>query len=230
MQVHKLRIHGIPALIYGPPSEKVYLFVHGKMGCKEAAEGLARLAADKGYQTLSFDLPEHGERKGEARRCDIWSGIADLQLMAEYAFSHWHQVSLYACSLGAYFSLHALPDRVFQKCLFQSPIVDMEYLIRQMFCWFNITPEQLEREKEIDTPIDPMRWDYYQYIISHPISAWRTSTHILYGGLDDMQSRAVMEDFSRRFGCDLAISENSRHPFMEEEDLPVVNRWQEANL
>jgi len=100
----------------------------------------------------------------ESDRCDIWNGIRDLTAVGAYVFDRWSGVSLYACSLGAFFSLHAYKNRRFERCLFQSPILDMEYLVGQMMTWFDITPERLEREKEIDTPIDLLSWDYYQYV------------------------------------------------------------------
>ena len=225
MKVEKINIAGIPAIVWGEESEKVYLCVHGKMSCKESAEGIAEIAAEKGYQTISFDLPQHGERKDETKRCDIWNGIHDLTVMGEYVFRRWKEVSLYGCSLGAYFSLHAYRDRTFTNCLFQSPILDMEYLIRQMFLWFGITEERLAKEKEIDTPIDLMSWDYFQYVLAHPVTKWNSPTHILYGGRDDLQSLAVIEQFAKRFGCDMTLSENSQHPFMEEADFPIVHQW-----
>ena len=67
----RTQIEGIPALIWGEPSDRVCLCVHGKMSCKEAAENIGRILSGRGCQTLSFDLPQHGERQGEARRCDI---------------------------------------------------------------------------------------------------------------------------------------------------------------
>ncbi|MBE5794538.1 MAG: alpha/beta hydrolase [Clostridiales bacterium] len=230
MKVQELTIAGIPALIWGEESDKVYLCVHGKMSNKESAAGIAALAAEKGYQTISFDLPQHGERKNETRRCDIWNGIEDLTQIGDYAFQRWQVVSLYACSLGAYFSLHAYADRPFRRCLFQSPILDMEYLIRQMFLWFGITEEALAREKEIDTPIDLMSWDYFQYVLAHPITRWRSPTHILYGGKDDLQSLDVIRSFADRFGCHVTLSVNSQHPFMEEADFPIVDQWLKDHL
>ncbi|MBQ4075113.1 MAG: alpha/beta hydrolase [Clostridia bacterium] len=230
MNVEKICIQGIPALIWGPESSKVYLWVHGKMGSKEAAEGFARLAVERGYQVISFDLPMHGERKHENKRCDIWQGVHDLAAIGDYVFAAWKNVSLYACSLGAYFSLHAYSGCPFSKCLFQSPIVDMNYLIRQMFLWFGVSEERLAREKEIDTPIDLLRWDYYQYVLSHPVVRWEIPTSILYGGKDDLQSLAVMQDFSQRFGAEITLSENSSHSFMEETDYPVVDRWLSGHI
>lgn len=230
MIANRVDIGGIPALIWGEPSDRVYLCVHGKMSSKESAEGIARFAAQKGCQTISFDLPQHGERKDEPHRCDIWNGIHDLSIISDYVFRRWKDVSLYACSLGAYFSLHACQERSFRKCLFQSPILDMEYLIRQMFLWFGITEERLAQEKEINTPIDLMSWDYYQYVLAHPVTRWDSPTSILYGGKDGLQSLTVIRDFATRFGCEITLSENSEHPFMKESDFPIVDQWLRDHL
>lgn len=230
MNRERIEIAGIPALVWGEPSEKVYLCVHGKMASKESAEGIARIAAEKGYQTVSFDLPRHGERVGEMDLCDIWNGIRDLTAVAEYVFARWREVSLYACSLGAFFALHAYADRGFKKCLFQSPILDMEYLIRQMMLWFGISEERLKREGEIDTPIDTLSWKYYQYVLEKPIERWPHPTSILFAGKDNLQSREVVERFVDRFGCHLTVSENSLHPFMEEPDIPVVENWLKEHI
>ena len=143
MKTLKIIIEGIPAIIWGEASEKVYIHVHGKMSRKEYAEAFAEIAEKKGYQTLSFDLPEHGERTDGNDWCDLWNGIHDLNVIADYAFSKWNHVFLYACSLGAYFSLHTYSNRKIEKCLFQSPVVDMEYLIQQMFLCLRVTEERL---------------------------------------------------------------------------------------
>lgn len=230
MQTEKRLIEGIPAIIWGEKSDKVYIHVHGKMSRKEYAREMAEIAEKKGYQTLSFDLPEHGERTDSACRCDIWNGMHDLKVIADYAFLTWKSVSLFACSLGAYFSLNAYAERVFAKCLFQSPIVDMAYLVEQMFLWFDVTREKLREEKEIATPVDALRWDYYEYIHSHPITTWNAPTAILYGGKDVMQSEAVMRQFAERFHCKLSISPDSEHPFMQAEDGKIVRRWLYENV
>lgn len=226
----KIQIAGIPAILWGYPSNRVYIHVHGKMSSKEQAEDFAELAAQKGYQTLSFDLPQHGERAGDADRCDIWNGIRDLNRIADWAFPRWEDISLFACSLGAYFSLHALADRPFRHCLFQSPILDMEYLVRQMMLWFDISEERLQTEKEIDNPVDPLRWDYYQYIKSHPVQAWPIPTSILYGGRDDLQSREVVENFSQKYGCTLTVAQDSGHAFMDPGDDKIIRQWLSESL
>ena len=63
MKKLEFEIAGIPALLVGEPSERLYLYVHGKMGCKEEALDFAERACPAGYQVLAIDLPEHGQRK-----------------------------------------------------------------------------------------------------------------------------------------------------------------------
>ena len=230
MKRTRIEINHIPTLVWGEKSDKVYLCVHGKMSSKESAEGIAIIAEQRGYQTISFDLPGHGERQNEDKRCDIWNGIRDLTAIGDYVFANWKEVSLYACSLGAYFCLNAYNRRDIKKCLFQSPILDMEYLIKQMMVWFEISEERLAREKEIDTPIDIMTWDYYQYVKEHPIQKWDIATNILFAGRDTFQSLEIVKDFVGKFNCVLTISENSEHPFMGEGDGAIVQQWMQDNL
>ena len=232
MKTENILVSGIPTIIWGKPSKRVYLYVHGKMSRKEYAAEFARMAEEKGYQTLSFDLPESGERLDgkDGKRLDVWDGTADVKTMADYALDHWDRVCLYACSIGAYFSLNCLAEYRLEKALLQSPVVDMQWLARQMMAWFGITEEQLEREKEIPTPIDPLRWDYFCYSLTHPIVSWPIPTAVLYGGRDSLQSREVIHSFCRRFDCECTISEESDHPFMDDSDGQIVHNWLEKHI
>ena len=83
----------ITAILWGEDSNRVYVHVHGKMSRKEYAESFAAIAETKGYQTLSFDLAEHGERT-ESKRCDVWNGVFDLRTVSDYAFAE-----KFGCSL-----------------------------------------------------------------------------------------------------------------------------------
>lgn len=219
----------IPSILWGEDSNKVYVHVHGKMSRKEYAESFAAIAETKGYQTLSFDLPEHGERT-DSKRCDVWDGVSDLRTISDYAFANWERVSLYACSIGAYFSLNAYNTMPFEKALFQSPIVDMERLVKNMMLWSGVTEAELESKKEIPSPVDTLRWDYYQYIISHPITQWNIPTAILYGGKDNLQPEESVRAFAEKFGCSLTVSENSEHPFMAQSDATIVENWLCRNI
>lgn len=229
MKTQKFMLDDIPSILWGEDSNKVYVHVHGKMSRKEYAESFAAIAETKGYQTLSFDLPEHGERT-DSKRCDVWDGVSDLRTISDYAFANWERVSLYACSIGAYFSLNAYNTMPFEKALFQSPIVDMERLVKNMMLWSGVTEAELESKKEIPSPVDTLRWDYYQYIISHPITQWNIPTAILYGGKDNLQPEESVRAFAEKFGCSLTVSENSEHPFMAQSDALIVENWLCRNI
>ena len=86
----------IPVIIWSVESDKVFIYVHGKMSNKESAELFASIAQSRGYQTISFDLPEHGERKDENYRCDVFNGVFDLRQISAYALANWKIVYLYA--------------------------------------------------------------------------------------------------------------------------------------
>ena len=52
-----ISLEHIPAVIWGVPSSKVYLYVHGQGGNKEEAADFAEIVCRYGFQTLSIDLP-----------------------------------------------------------------------------------------------------------------------------------------------------------------------------
>jgi len=230
MKTTKFYIGKIPVIIWGAKSDKAYIYIHGKMSDKKSAESFAQIAENKGYQTISFDLPEHGERISEKYRCDIWNVISNLHQISSYTFANWKSVFLFACNLGAYFSLQAYREIIFEKCFFLSPIVNMKHLIQNMFLWFHVTEEILYTKREIPTPIDTLSWDYYQYVKKNPVTKWESPTYIHYGGKDNLQSLQVIEDFAKANQVTLTISEQSEHSFMGNEDDKVIKNWLYDNL
>ena len=217
-----MSIQGIPAIVWGPPSERVYLFVHGKCASKEDAEALARIVVPRGYQVLSFDLPDHGDRKAEGRLCNVQNGVEDLNKVMDFVRSQWPSVSLFANSLGAYLSLVAFRDFSFENCLFSSPILDMQRLIENMMSWFN----ELEAQGEIPTPIgENLSWAYYSYVKAHPVEVWESPTAIIYPALDNLTELSVLEDFKRRFGAQVQVVPGSEHYMCSEAELEILDRW-----
>ena len=67
MKTKRMNINNIPSLIWGEESWKVFIAVHGNMSNKEdeVIKLLVEKVTSRGYQVLSFDLPEHGERKDD---------------------------------------------------------------------------------------------------------------------------------------------------------------------
>jgi len=103
----KIKINNIPAILYGSASDRLYIYVHGKHSRKEDAEQFANIAIKSGFQVLSFDLPEHGERIFEPYPCTVQNSVHDLKEVYSFIKNKYESISLYACSLGAYFSLLA---------------------------------------------------------------------------------------------------------------------------
>lgn len=132
----------------GDKSEKIFIAVHGNMSNKEDAviQILVEEADRKGYQVLSFDLPEHGERKNDNTSCKVQFCVNELSIIMNYAKEHWKEINVFACSMGAYFSLLAFQNDVIEKALFLSPVVNMERIIENMMKWFNVTPELYKKK------------------------------------------------------------------------------------
>lgn len=45
-----------------------------------------------------------------------------------------------------------------------------------------------------------------------------------------MQSADVMQKFAQQYSCDLTISQNSEHAFMQDGDRSIVEKWLEKNI
>lgn len=221
-------IQGIPALLWGEEKDELLIAVHGNRSSKADIPIciLAEEAVPLGYQVLSFDLPEHGDRKGEPTLCKANNCVSDLKKIFSFASTKTKSISLWANSIGAYFSLLAYRDEELKQSLFLSPVVDMRKLIQNMMEWSAVTEERLHREKEVATPVgQTLYWDYYQYVMENPIMKWNTPASILYGKKDELCEYNTISDFCKDFHCNLTVSDNSEHYFHTEEDLVVYREW-----
>lgn len=83
-------LHHIPCVLWGNPSDNIILAVHGNLSSKTdiPIQILAKVASAKGYQVLSFDLPEHGDRKGEATLCKVQTCVQELHQIIDYTSVH----------------------------------------------------------------------------------------------------------------------------------------------
>ncbi|GAA0127148.1 alpha/beta hydrolase [Clostridium sp. ATCC 25772] len=224
----KFNISNIPAILWGKNSEKLFIAVHGNMSNKEdvVIQILAEEALKKGYQVLSFDLPEHGERKNESTPCKVQFCVSDLSIIMNYAKEHWKEVNLFACSMGAYFSLLEYKNDILRKALFLSPVVNMERIIENMMRWFNITPERLQKEMIIETPIgQKLYWDYFCYVKQHPINTWNVNTDIMYGAKDELCEFETINYFIKKYHCELEVVDEAEHYFHTEDQLNVFKYW-----
>ncbi|WP_094606860.1 IS1595 family transposase ISBth19 [Sporomusa silvacetica DSM 10669] len=228
-----LKIGNIPAILWGEKSDKLFVVVHGNMSDKadDAIVVFAEEATVIGYQVLSFDLPEHGDRKVETYACKVQNCVQDLNSIMRYAQSLSNNISVFACSMGAYFSLLAYSHDPLKQCLFLSPVVNMERIINNMMIWFSISKNRLKTEKEVSTPIgQTLYWDYYCYVKEHPIVAWNNRTSILYGSEDNLCEFDVVSMFAERFDCDLQVMEHGEHYFHTEEQLQFLRQWLKKHI
>lgn len=226
MTIQKITIGDIPTILWGDTSNHLFFYVHGQGGNKEEASLLAEIVCRKGWQVLSFDLPEHGERTDEINTFDPWHTTPELRAIMGYAKEHWEQISLYASSIGAWFSMLCFGNEQFEKCLFVSPVLDMKQLISKMMIWADVTEEQLKSELIIPTSFgQTLSWEYWRYVIEHPILKWDTPTKILYGENDNLIDRNSIEQFSRKFHCRLSLVENGEHWFHTEKQLFILKNW-----
>ena len=148
-----------------------------------------------------------------------------------YAQALSSNISVLACSMGAYFSLLAYKNMPLQQCLFLSPVVNMERIINNMMTWFNVSENRLKSEKEIPTPIgQTLYWNYYCYVKEHPIVTWNNPTSILYGADDNLCEFDVVSAFVKCFDCDLQVMENGEHYFHTKEQLDFFRQWLKKHM
>ena len=224
------QIEQLPAVLYGEDADKVWLFVHGKCGCKEEARDFAETVCPRGWQVLAMDLPEHGSRKGETDAFDPWHAVPELRTAMAYARTRWNHVALRATSIGAWFSLVAFQGEVLENCLFVSPVLDMVQLIRRMMQWAGVTEAALKARETIATDFgETLSWRYYQYAGAHPIENWPGPTAILYAGRDNLTPRQEAESFAERFRCALTVMEDGEHWFHTPEQRAVLRQWEQRH-
>ena len=215
---------GIPALILGAPSERVFFYVHGKMGSKEEALDFAAVADAHGWQVVSIDLPEHGARKDLPEPFMPTQIIPELQGVYQVLRSRWKTVGLYATSMGAWFSMQALPGEELERCLFASPVVDLCQLIEKTMAWSGVTLERLEREGTGLNLCQETR--VYADAKAHPITHWAPRTTICFGELDHLTDLDTIQTFAERFHCELCLRKGGRHWFHTEADYQQLRAWE----
>ena len=229
MKTKKIKINNIPSIIWGENKGKVFIAIHGNMSDKE--DEIIKILADnivnKNYSLISFDLPEHGDRKEDKEYlCKVQNCVKDLKTIMDYAKENYNQINIFACSMGVYFSLLAYQNEKIDLCLFLSPVVNMKYIIDNMMSSCSVTEKELEERKEIKTDFgQTLYWDYYLYVKNNPIEIWNKKTFILYGSKDNMQSEKLIKEFSIKNNINLDILENGEHFFHTKEELKYYNDW-----
>ena len=223
-------IAGIPAVLYGKRSRRVYLYVHGKNGSAAEAARFARTACPAGWQVLAVDLPEHGTRKNSPEKLVPWVVTRELQAVYARMQPVWKHIRVYGVSIGAWFAMQALQTQKPEKALLVSPIVEMEKLILALMQQAGVTEEQLHAAGEIPTDFgETLSWPYLCWVREHPLR-WRIPTQVLYGEADALTSYAELDRFKRATGAQLTLLADGEHWFHTETQLAVLQAWEGAHL
>ena len=231
IEQEKFLLHDIPVILWGKSANKLYLYVHGQGGCKEEAELLANLICDSGWQVLSIDLPGHGSRKAEINSFDPWHVVPELKNVIKFTKEKYEYISLFANSIGAWFSMLSFKDEQIKNCMFVSPVLDMKSLILKMMSGANISLERLQRERMITASSgQTFSWDYWNYVLSNPITQWNPATKILYGDKDNLVDFSTVKKFCDTFKCSLTVMNGCEHWFHTEEQLDFLRNWIRKNI
>lgn len=189
------------------------LYIHGKGGTAEEAEHYKPLFPGCDVVGLDYRAETPWDAKAEF-------AVAFQTLSAEYT-----RVILIANSIGAYFSMCALPQEKIEKAYFISPIVDMEKLIGNMMGWANVAEDDLREKETIETAFgETLSWEYLCYVRSHPFS-WTVPTEILYGGQDNLTDRKTITAFANAQEAALTVMENGEHWFHTPEQMKFLDTW-----
>ncbi|MGI5962575.1 MAG: alpha/beta hydrolase [Lawsonibacter sp.] len=227
MKIEPFQLGTIPAILYGEPTDKIYLFLHGQMGHKEEAEAFSQVVCSKGYQVLSIDLPGHGARQDRDEELTPWAAIPEIRATLDWLRCRWKTVSLRANSIGAYFamlSFHA-PDHA----LLVSPVLDMEALILTMMDWAGVTEQQLQAQGEIPTSFgQTLSWKYLCWVREHPVYDWSCPVYILYGSRDNITPLSTVEEYTRRHNAQLTKMEGGEHWFHTPQQLAALRIWEDS--
>ena len=230
MNIAKIHVWKVPVLLYGDLADRVLIYIHGQGGRKEEAESFAEIATNYGWQVISVDLPEHGERKDKARFVP-WEVIPELQKIMKSAKENWKVIGIYACSIGAYFSVQAFQNTKPDICLLVSPVLDMEDMISNMMLQAQVTEEQLKERQEIKTETGVvLSWKYLCWVREHPVKSICKETNILYGTQDEIIPYKIVKKFSEENNCRLNFVENGHHWLHTDREVAAMRKWEQTVL
>lgn len=193
--------------------KKLVVYIHGKGGNAEEAEGYKPLFPDS--DVVGFDY----------RAQNPWEAQSEFKNYFQLKGEGYDSVILIANSIGAFFALSALSDERIDRAFLISPIVNMEKLIRDMMGWANVSEEELFKRKEIPTAFgERLSWEYLRYVREHPIG-WKIPTHVLYGEKDNLTSLDTVSEFAQKSGATLTVMRGGEHWFHTAEQTAFLYDW-----
>ena len=190
------------------------IYVHGKDGSANEANHYKQFF-NEDYEVIGFDYKSKFP----------WQAKEEFQKYFDFVVIKYNDILLIGNSIGAYFSMISLSGKQIKKAMFISPIVDMENVILNMMKWENVSEEELEVKKIINTSFgESLLWEYLSYVRNNPIT-WNIPSSILYGEKDNMNSLDTISIFADKINADLTVMENGEHWFHTEEQLAFLDNW-----
>ncbi len=212
-EVEKISMKGRTVAFRRAQKNALVLYVHGKGGSATEAEHYKLLFPDCDVVGLDYKAQTP------------WSAKEEFPPAFNRITESYGKVILVANSIGAYFSMCALPQDRIEKAYFISPAVDMEKLIKNMMAWADVTEHDLHEKGEIETSFgETLSWQYLGYVRDNPIN-WRVPTKILYGEKDNLTDRETISDFANAHGASLTVMENGEHWFHTTEQMKFLDDW-----
>lgn len=194
-------------------TNRIVLYIHGKGG--SAAESRHYEALFPGWDVAGLSYTASTP----------WEAKAEFPRVFDALVKPGSRVILIANSIGAYFSMCALPQEKLERAWFISPVVDMEKLIQTMMVWANVSESDLQEKGTIETAFgEILSWEYLSYIRQHPVH-WTVPTEILYGGQDNLTHRETIAAFAAAHHASLTIMENGGHWFHTPEQMAFLDNW-----
>lgn len=228
MKKERININGIPAILWGDKSNQIVIVTHGSQSHKEDRfiQCCAENFCQRGFQLLSFDMPEHGDRKAKLPIHTVEQAIDDLNEIYHYSEERYESIIGIGCSLGAYYTLIAYQHKPLRYVALLSPVVDLIELTHQMLENDNKSINDVIENKSIILSNGiVVRYEDYQYLQSHLLNKVSYPISILYGRNDKLISYESIEKFVRKYDCEWIISDKSEHYFLTKEDMIQINEW-----
>lgn len=231
MNTKDILIDRIPSILWGKPSSKMMIAVHGNQSNKQdlIIEKLAIVAISKGYQLLSFDLPQHGDRKNNGELMTFQNCSNNLLAIMDFAKNNSDTISCFGCSIGAYFIISTFPKERLHEIFFLSPLIYMNEFIENMMTYSSVSKEELKRENVINTDVGQLVWDDYQFTKNHPL-IWDKPVSILVGQNDELSLSNQFKNFVKMSKSNLTVLENGEHFFHTEEQISYYSRWLQQTM
>ena len=192
---------------------EIVVYVHGKGGSVQEAEHYKALFPN--CEVIGFDY--RSQTPWEATE-EFPGFFAALRKRGDF-------ITLLANSIGAFFSLSSLDEKLVDTAYFISPVVDMEQLICNMMLGANVSEPELAEKLEIPTTFgETLSWKYLCYVREHPIS-WKIPTRILYGENDNLTAMETIKAFTQKINAELTVMPNGEHWFHTKEQIQFLDNW-----